>query len=132
MKTKVNTNKKVSTKPKSKPLKQGAVISRLYYFDQNRRIYELNGVKKSSPFHEGYFIPIEVISENEKEIICKYGVVKKKTMVYHFSRSKFKVFTEQQKNDEVYVQENRHLIAEQVRTLSADKLRMVEAVLNGL
>ena len=110
----------------------GAVISRLYYFDQNRRIYELNGVKKSSPFHEGYFIPIEVISENEKEIICKYGVVKKKTMEYHFGRSKFKVFTEQQKNDEVYVQENRHLIAEQVRTLSADKLRMVEAVLNGL
>lgn len=110
----------------------GAVISRLYYFDQNRRIYELNGVKKSSPFHEGYFIPIEVISENEKEIICKYGIVKKKTMEYHFSRSKFKVFTEQQKNDEVYVQENRHLIAEQVRTLSADKLRMVEAVLNGL
>lgn len=110
----------------------GAVISRLYYFDQNRRIYELNGVKKSSPFHEGYFIPIEVISGNEKEIICKYGIVKKKTMEYHFSRSKFKVFTEQQKNDEVYVQENRHLIAEQVRTLSADKLRMVEAVLNGL
>ena len=110
----------------------GAVISRLYYFDQNRRIYELNGVKKSSPFHEGYFIPIEVISENEKEIICKYGVVKKKTMEYHFSRSKFKVFTEQQKNDEVYVQENRHLIAEQVKTMSADKLRLVEAVLNGL
>ena len=110
----------------------GAVISRLYYFDQNRRIYELNGVKKSSPFHEGYFIPIEVISENEKEVICKYGVIKKKTMEYHFSKSKFKVFTELQKNDEVYVQENRYLIAEQVRTLSADKLRMVEAVLNGL
>lgn len=113
-------------------LNKGAVISRLYYFDQNRRIYELNSVKKSSPFYEGYFIPIEVISENEKEIICKYGIVKKKTMEYHISRSKFKVFTEQQKNDEVYVKENLCLIAKQVRTLSADKLRMVEAVLNGL
>jgi hypothetical protein len=127
-----NLNEKPSNEAQSQPSCLGAVISRLYYFHQNRRIYELNGVKKSSPFHEGYFIPIEVISENEKEIICKYGVVKKKTMEYHFSRSKFKVFTEQQKNDEVYVQENRHLIAEQVRTLSADKLRMVEAVLNGL
>ena len=127
-----NLTENASNEAESPAFLVGAVISRLYYFDQNRRIYELNGVKKSSPFHEGYFIPIEVISENEKEIICKYGVVKKKTMEYHFSRSKFKVFTEQQKNDEVYVQENRHLIAEQVRTLSADKLRMVEAVLNGL
>ena len=127
-----NLTENASNEAESPAFLVGAVISRLYYFDQNRRIYELNGVKKSSPFHEGYYIPIEVISENEKEIICKYGVVKKKTMEYHFSRSKFKVFTEQQKNDEVYVQENRHLIAEQVRTLSADKLRMVEAVLNGL
>ena len=112
-------------------LQQHNVSSRLYYFDQNRRIYEMNGVKKSSPFHEGYFIPIKVISENEKEIVCEYGTIKKKTMEYHWGRSKYKVYTEQEKNDEVYVQENRHLIAEKVRTLSADKLRMVEAVLNG-
>lgn len=112
-------------------LQQHNVSSRLYYFDQNRRIYEMNGIKKSSPFHEGYFIPIKVISENEKEIVCEYGTVKKKTMEYHWGRSKYKVYTEQEKNDEVYIQENRHLIAEKVRTLSADKLRMVESVLNG-
>ena len=112
-------------------LQQHNVSSRLYYFDQNRRVYEMNGVKKSSPFHEGYFIPIKVISENEKEIICEYGTIKKKTMEYHWGRSKYKVYTEQEKNDEVYVQGNRHLIAEKVRTLSADKLRMVEAILNG-
>jgi len=112
-------------------LQQHNVSSRLYYFDQNRRIYEMNGVRKSSPYHEGYFIPIKVVSETDKEIICEYGTIKKKTMEYHFGRSKYKVYTEQQKNDDVYVQENRHTIAEKVRTLSADKLRMVEAVLNG-
>ena len=112
-------------------LQQHNVSSRLYYFDQNRRIYEMNGVRKSSPYHEGYFIPIKVVSETDKEIICEYGTIKKKTMEYHFWRSKYKVYTEQQKNDDVYVQENRHTIAEKVRTLSADKLRMVEAVLNG-
>jgi len=112
-------------------LQQHNVSSRLYYFDQNRRIYEMNGIKKSSPFYEGYFIPIKVISENEKEIVCEYGTVKKKTMEYHWGRLKYKVYTEQEKNDEVYVQENRHLIAEKVRTLSADKLRVVESVLNG-
>lgn len=112
-------------------LQQHNVSSRLYYFDQNRRIYKINGVPKSSPYHEGYFIPIKVVSETDKEIICEYGTIKKKTMEYHLGRSKYKVYTEQQKNDDVYVQENRHIIAEKVRTLSADKLRMVEAVLNG-
>lgn len=92
----------------------------------------MNGVKKNSPFHEGHFVPIKVISENEKEIICEYGIIKKKTMEYHFGRSKCKVYTEQEKNDDVYVQENRHIIAEKVRRLPADKLRAVEAVLNGL
>lgn len=103
----------------------------LYYFDQNRRVYEMNDVKKNSPYHEGYFVPIEVVSETDKEIVCKHGVIKKKTMEYCLGRSKFKVFTERQKIDEVYVQENRHKIAEVVRLLSADKLRAVEAVLNG-
>ena len=112
-------------------LQQHNVSSPLYYFDQNRRVYEMNGVKKSSPFHEGYFIPIKVVSETEKEIICEYGAIKKKTMEYHWGRAKYKVYTEQEKNDDVYVNENRHIIAEKVRTLSADKLRMVEAVLNG-
>lgn len=75
---------------------------------------------------------MKIIFKTEKEIVCKYGVIKKKTMEFHFGRSKFKVYTEQQKNDEVYVQENRHLFAEKVRTLPADKLRMVEDVLNSL
>jgi hypothetical protein len=112
-------------------LQQHNVGSRLYYFDQNRRVYEMNGIKKSSPFREGYFIPIKVVSETDKEIICEYGTIKKKTMEYHWGRSKYKVYTEQEKNDEVYVQENRHIIAEKVRTLSVEKLRMVEGVLNG-
>jgi len=54
-----------------------------------------------------------------------------KTMEYHWGRLKYKVYTEQEKNDEVYVHENRHIITEKVRTLSADKLRVVESVLNG-
>lgn len=98
----------------------------LYYFDANRRIYELNGVKKTSPFYECFFIPIEVVSENEKEFICKHGMIKKKNMQYSFGKSKFKVFTEDQKNDEVYINENRHIISHKILSISADKLRMIE------
>jgi hypothetical protein len=103
---------------------------KLFYFDQNRRVYEMNGVRKNSPYHEGYFIPIDIISETDNDIICEYGLVKKNTMEYHFGRSKFKVYTEQQKNDEVYVAENRHILAEAVRSLSAERLRKVDEILN--
>lgn len=102
----------------------------LYYFDQHHRVYEINGVKKSSPYYEGYFRPIKIVSENDKEMLSDYGIIKKKTMQYHYGRQKYKVFTQQQKDDEVYVQENRNTIAEKVRALSAEKLRLVEAILN--
>jgi hypothetical protein len=40
MKTKVNTKKKVSTKPKSKALKQGAVSGRLSSYQKMKQKYE--------------------------------------------------------------------------------------------
>lgn len=104
--------------------------TKLFYFDHNHRIYEMNGVKKSAPFQEGYYIPLTIVSETDKEYICQYGKIKKKTMQYHWGRQKFKVYTEQQKDDDVYVQENRHIIAEKVRKLPADKLRLVEELLD--
>ena len=107
-------------------------IRRLYYFDLNSRVYELNGVKKSSPFQEGYYRPIKIISETDKEFVCDYGKINKKTMLYDFARVKRKVYTEQEKIDDVYIQENRHILAEKVRLLSADVLRKVEDVLNSL
>ena len=40
MKTKVNTKKKVSTKPKSKALKQGAISGRLSSYQKMKQKYE--------------------------------------------------------------------------------------------
>jgi hypothetical protein len=90
----------------------------------------MNGVRRNSPYFEGYFVPIEIVSETDKEFICKYGVIKKKTMQYHWGRLKYKVYTEQEKADAIYVNENRLAISEKVRSLSAEKLRLVEAILN--
>lgn len=102
----------------------------LYYYDRNRRVYELNGVKNSSPYEIGYFVKIEIIDETQKEYISNYGFIKKKTMKYHWGRSKFDVYTEKEMNDHVFICENRHRISEIVRSLKdADLLKKVEELL---
>ena len=110
------------------------VISRLFYFDQNSRVYEMNGKKSNSPFYRGYFRPIEVIGENDKEFICKYGVINKRSKMYSSGRGKFKTYTEQEMEDEIYVEENRHALSERVRKSNANVLRQIETLLdkNGL
>lgn len=104
--------------------------TKLYYFDPNRRVYELNAVKKNSPYYECYFIPLEVLYETDKEIVCRYGVVKKKTMEYACGRTKYKVYTESEKDDLVYFNENAHLLSERVRNASVTQLRAIEKILN--
>ena len=108
----------------------------LYYYDINSRVYDMGGVKKSSPYEEGYYRRLEIVSENEKEYVCNVGVVNKKTMMYARGRGwgKIMVYTEKQKNDAVYIAEQGHKIRDRMRGLSADELRRVEAILieNGL
>lgn len=102
-----------------------------YYYDTNRRVYEMNGVKKSSPFEDGYYVRIKILSETDKEFICEPGVINKKTMLYNRGRGseKRKVYTHKEKDDLVYIAENRHKIESRLRGLSADGLRKVEQIL---
>lgn len=104
---------------------------RLYRFDMNRRVYEMDGVKKLSPYQAGYYVPIEITSETETEYICEYGTINKKKMAFSYGkgRGSEKVFTEKQKDDDVFISENRHKIMERLRSLSADELRKVEEIL---
>lgn len=101
----------------------------LYYFDINRRVYTLDGERKSSPFHVGYYVPIKIVSETPKEFICEYGTINKKSGLYSIGRNKHRVYTEKERDDDVYVNENRHKIIERLRSLNADALRMVEDIL---
>lgn len=102
---------------------------KFYYFDQNRRVYEMNGVTKSAPFQEGYYILIKVLSETDKEYVCEWGTINKRSMMYSNGRYKTKAFTEKEKTDDVYIAENSHLLAEKVRRLPADVLRKVEEII---
>ncbi|RZJ99868.1 MAG: hypothetical protein EOO46_21720 [Flavobacterium sp.] len=108
------------------------VLRRFFYFDQNRRVYEMNGVKSSRPFHAGYFKEIDVISEDSKQYVCSFGTINKRSMMYSWGRMKYKVYTEQEMLDEVYVAENRHNIAEKVRSAPANVLREIEELLKKM
>ena len=101
----------------------------LFYYDPNSRVYEMDGVKKNSPYHRGYFRQIKITCENEKEFTCEYGVVNKKSKMYTCRKAKFKVYTEQEMLDDVYVKENGHKIAERVRSANAFILRQIENLL---
>lgn len=72
MKTKLNTKKKVSTKPKCKPLKQGAVISRFKSNSKKVTITETelrglifwatNGIERMNG--GSYYSTVEFINDN--------------------------------------------------------------------
>ena len=113
---------------KNQELKVGMTV---YQFDGNHRIYTKNGVAKSSPYYDEYFRPITILVETETEFRTKHGTITKRSLVYNCGRTKSAIYTEQQKTDMVYVEENAHLISEKVRRLSAEKLRLVEVIINN-
>lgn len=106
---------------------------KLYYYNINKRVYEKNGIVKSSPYEEFHYVPIEIVSETDKEFICRFGTINKRSMLYKTnSQTRVRVFTEKEVSDNVYVAENRHLISERIKKLEADKLRKVEELLKQL
>jgi hypothetical protein len=110
-----------------------AVMPCFYHFDVNRRVYEKDGVKTNSPVYEEHFVKIEIIEETKKEYICKFGrTINKKSMLYKIDNSTRKrVFTEQEKEDDIYVSSKAYKLAELVRKSDANTLREVERLLSA-
>ena len=98
-----------------------------YHFDVNRRVYEKDGIRRNAPF-----VKIEIIEETEKEYICQFGrTINKRSMLYKIdSSTRKKVFTEQEKEDDIYVNSKAHSLAELVRKSDANTLREIERLLS--
>jgi hypothetical protein len=109
-----------------------AVMPCFYHFDVNRRVYEKDGIRINTPFYDEYFVKIEIIEETDKEYICKFGrTINKRSMLYKIdSSTRKKVFTEQEKEDDIYVKSKAHSLAELVRKSDANTLREVERLLS--
>lgn len=117
----------------TKALSQIAVMPCFYYFDINNRIYEKDGIKTNSPIYEKHFIKIEILKETDKEYICQFGrTINKRSMLYKInSTTRKKVFTEQEKDDDIYVKSKSNTLAELVRKSDANTLREVERLLSS-
>jgi type I restriction-modification system DNA methylase subunit len=109
-----------------------AVMPCFYHFDVNRRVYEKDGMKRNSPYYDEHFVKIEIIEETEKEYICKFGrTINKRSMLYKIdSSTRKKVFTEQEKEDDIYVNSKANSLAELVRKSDANTLREIEWLLS--
>lgn len=105
-----------------------------YYFNQNRRVYEKDGKKSLSPFYEEHFVKINIVDENDKESIDRYGnTINKRSMLYKInSTTRVTIFTEQQKEDNIFVTKEARKLSEMVRKLDANSLRKVEELLINL
>ena len=122
-----------TNKTQTEQLPQDAVMPCFYYFDVNRRVYEKDGIKRNSPFYEEHFVKIQILEETDKEYICQYGrTINKRSMLYKINNStRKKVFTEQEKEDDIYVNSKSHFLAELVRKSDANTLREVERLLSA-
>jgi len=106
-------------------------LTYFYYFDVNNRVYEVDRIRKAFPYYEKHFIKIVVIEETDKEFICQNGrTINKRSMLYKIdSSTRKKVFTEQEKEDDIYVNSKAYSLAELVRRADANTLREIERLL---
>lgn len=113
-------------------LRKTDVSCSFYYFDINRRVYVKNGVKSNASFYEEHFVKINIIDENDKEYIDNFRrTINKRSMLYKINNTtRVKVFTEQEKEDDIYVNSKSYKLAEMVRKSDADTLRKIEALLS--
>lgn len=102
-----------------------------YHFDINRRVYEKDGIKSNAPFYEEHFVKINIIGETDKEYICQFGrTINKRSMLYKINSStRVKVFTEQEKEDNIYIHSKLIYLVDLLRKSDANTLREVEKLL---
>lgn len=123
----------MNTEENNTQLSQSSVMPCFYHFDVNNRVYEVDGIIQTSPYYEKYFTKIIVTEETNKEFICQHGrTINKRSMLYKIdSSTRKKVFTEQEKEDDIYVNSKAHKLAELVRRADANTLREVERLLSA-
>jgi len=100
---------------------------KLFYRDQNHRVYEVDGVRRDHPYEEGYYLPIEFVDGK-----AKYGKLSKDKKTIKFGSNSWKVFTEQEMIDNIYIQNNVYEISRMVLDLrDAVKLKAIKEILQG-
>ena len=100
----------------------------LYYRDFNSRVYESDGFKSVSPIYAKYFRKIE-FDENGK---AKYGTLNRKNKEFRVGSNRWQVFTKSEMEDDIYINDNVHLICEAVRSCkNVETLKKIAKILEN-
>lgn len=96
----------------------------IWVFDYNRREYfDEQGIKHNSPIYRHHWVKHEVLGETSRSWIIRHGKVPKKNPPAHMF-----AFSQDEVDDNVWVNDHAHKIADRVRRLSASDLKRVAEI----
>lgn len=93
---------------------------KIWLFDINRRIYPKNG--KGNPIYSEHFYQAIVSGETKRSWLVAGKKFSKKNPLG--------IYTNEQKSDAIWENENRYKIIEKIEFCSIDKLKQIENILN--
>jgi hypothetical protein len=100
---------------------------KVYTFSENTRYY---GEDRSAPIYEKHFTEHTITGENEKEYLVDKGYRKINKRSNLMDREPY--FTLKQKEDRIYIHENKYKISRQIERLNdVDKLKQIDKILNN-
>ena len=94
------------------------VGDKVWLFDFNRRVYPKNGSISNSPIYSEYFYQATIDGETSRSWIVLCQKFPKKNPIG--------LYTDKQKADKIWVNENRYRIVKLVENCSIEKLKQIE------
>lgn len=90
-----------------------------YTFDLNRRVYarDGNGRSHGGPIYAEHFRPIKIVGENEREYICEYGTINKRSKKYTVGRDKWEIYTEEEREAAIWRNNHRHRLTRHIERI---------------
>lgn len=116
-----------------------SIGSTLWLFDETRRVYPKSNRLTGSPIYAEHFIAFTVVGENRLSWILLRGGLPglrhkatKKTLTCSTRWGVERYYTDQQKADAIWLEENRAGLAEAVRDCrDVETLKAIKALLDG-
>lgn len=96
------------------------VGDKVWLFDQNRRIYQKDGIISASPIYSEHFRQAKIEGETSRSWII-YGE--------KYPKASPGFFTDAEKEEDIWDKENRMRLIEQVRRCPIKTLREIDAIL---
>lgn len=110
-----------------------AKFPELYTFDSNRRVYPKTGVMSNRPIFAEHFRLIEIVSETDKEYICRYGTINKRSMMLKQGSHRMETYTNAERLDMIWKNDHHYKLMRVIdRVKDVATLKKIAALVGGL